>query len=77
MKDTLPRMVPRQCERFKGRAAMRRKLAGQYRDISWSPFAEKIETYTRARMPLASRVTSRRLPWRLTDRSGPGPISAS
>ncbi len=52
MKDTLPRMVLRQCTRFKGRTAMRRKQGGQYRDISWDQLADKIKIYARALMTL-------------------------
>ncbi len=52
MKDTLPRMVLRQCERFAGRAAMRRKQGDRYRDISWSQLAEKVRIYGRALMTL-------------------------
>ncbi len=52
MKDTLPRMVLRQCERFGGRTVMRRKQAGHYHDISWDQLADKIRTYGRALMTL-------------------------
>ena len=52
MKDTLPRMVLRQCQRFNGRAVMRRKQGGRYHDISWDQLAEKTKTYGRALMAL-------------------------
>ncbi len=56
MKDTLPRMVLRQCERFNGRTAMRRKQGGRYRDISWTQFSEKIGLYGRALMTLGLKA---------------------
>ncbi|MCF6178359.1 MAG: long-chain fatty acid--CoA ligase [Geopsychrobacter sp.] len=52
MKDTLPRMILRQCERFSGRTVMRRKQAGRYQDISWTQLAGKIKIYGRALLSL-------------------------
>jgi len=52
MKDTLPRMVLRQCDRFSGQTAMRRKQTGCYHDISWQQLADKIRDYGRALMSL-------------------------
>ncbi len=52
MKDTLPRMVLLQCQRFNDRVVMRHKQGGRYHDISWDQLAEKIKTYARAPMTL-------------------------
>ncbi|WP_020677189.1 AMP-dependent synthetase/ligase [Geopsychrobacter electrodiphilus] len=56
MKDTLPRMVLRQCERYQGQTVMRRKSGGRYQDISWSQLAESINTYGRALMTLGLKA---------------------
>lgn len=56
MKDTLPRMVLRQCGRFNARTAMRRKQGGRYRDITWNQLAEDIRTYGRALQTLGLKA---------------------
>lgn len=52
MKDTLPRMILRQCDRYANRTAMRRKQGGRYRDISWTELGDKVKLYGRALISL-------------------------
>ncbi len=56
MKDTLTRMVLRQCERFNIRTAMRRKQGGRYHDISWNKLAEQIRIYGSALLALGFKA---------------------
>lgn len=52
MKDTLPRMILRQCERFNDQTVMRRKQGGRYHDISWNKLADQIRIYGSALLAL-------------------------
>ncbi len=56
MKDTLPRMVLRQCERFNSRTVMRRKQEGRYHDISWNTLADKVRMYGSALLALGFKA---------------------
>lgn len=45
MNETLPRMVLSQTERLAGRTALRRKLEGVWRDISWQQLGDHIRAF--------------------------------
>jgi len=48
MTRTLPRAILDSCQKWQSHTALRHKVGGKYRDLSWNQFAEQILAYGRA-----------------------------
>ena len=59
MNETLPRMVLNQAERLAGRTALRRKVEGVWRDISWQDLDNNIRAFGEGLLGLGIRAGDR------------------
>ena len=59
MNETLPRMVLSQAERMAGRIALRRKVEGFWRDISWQDVGTNIHAFGEGLLGLGIRAGDR------------------